>query len=266
MDNKIKSFFVLGTRIDVIQIPEVIEQIFEWIKTKKYGNYIVFSNAFDVISSKKDIRVRTAVDRSTLSVPDGISLVWLANLKGHFLKKRVYGPDLMFECLKLSESEGYSHFFYGATQETLSLLVKNLKERFPRLKVAGAYAPPFRALSPEEDRSIIEMIDKACPDIVWVGLGCPKQQLWMHEHHEHKDKLKVPVMLGVGAAFDFFAKTKPQASGWIRDSGFEWLFRLATEPKRLWKRYLIYGSLFVYYVSKELLLSLIRRGRGQNHV
>ena len=263
MDNSTKSFYVLGTRIDAVQMPEVLEKMSEWITSRKYGHYIVLSNAFDVISSKNDVKVRMAANDSALSVPDGISLVWLSRLEGYDLKKRVYGPDLLTECLKASQAEGYSHFFYGSAQKTLSLMVENLKARFPYLKVAGSFAPPFRVLTQEEDEKIIEMINKASPDIVWVGLGCPKQQLWMHEH---KDKLNVPVMAGVGAAFDFFAKTKPQAPRWMRDNGFEWLFRLITEPRRLWKRYLIHGSSFVYYVLRERTILWLCKGRSKNHV
>jgi N-acetylglucosaminyldiphosphoundecaprenol N-acetyl-beta-D-mannosaminyltransferase len=150
----------------------------------------------------------------------------------------------MNEFLKFSEGKECSHFFYGATGWTLKLLIDNLKFRFPSLRIVGSYAPPFRSLSREEDAEIVDMINKAKPDVVWVGLGCPKQQIWIYEH---KEKLKVPVMVGVGAAFDFLAGTKPQAPRWMRDHGFEWLFRLISEPKRLWRRYLVNYPLFIYF-------------------
>ena len=241
---------IIGVSVYLVQIPDVICCISEWIDSKNKGEYIVVANAYDIIAGRKNIATKKANNSSSLTVPDGFSLVLLARLKGHKVKRRVYGPELMLETLRLSEENGYSNFFYGSTDETLGLLIKNLKARFPDLKVAGYYAPPFRELSQEEDGAEVRMINDSGADIVWVGLGCPKQQLWMHEH---KDKLKVPVMVGVGAAFDFFAGTKSQAPRWIRDNGFEWLFRLVTEPKRLWRRYLISYPLFIYYLLLDLL-------------
>ncbi|MDD5465392.1 MAG: WecB/TagA/CpsF family glycosyltransferase [Candidatus Omnitrophica bacterium] len=241
---------ILGMRVDLVQIPDVIKRISGWIENKKIGNYVVVANAYDMIAGKKNDKVRNAINGSSLSVSDGISLVLLSRFKGHPLKRRVYGPDLMLESLRLAEIKGYSNFFYGTTQVTLNLLVNNLKARFPGLVVAGTYAPPFRALDNDEDKTIVEIINKVSPDLLWVGLGTPKQQLWMYEH---KDKLKVAVVVGVGAAFDFLAGVKPQAPRWIRDNGFEWLFRLITEPKRLWRRYLVNYPLFVYYVLIDLI-------------
>jgi len=254
-DNHNQYLDIIGTRIDLVKIPDVIKHISGWIENKEIGNYIVVSNANDVIAGKRNAKIKKAVNASNLSVPDGISVVLLARLKGRHIERRVYGPDLMLEFLKLAEIRGYSNFFYGTTQNTLDLLINNLKTRFPKLKVVGIYAPPFRPLSEAEDKVIVETINKASPDVVWVGLGTPKQQLWMYEH---KDRLNVPVMVGVGAAFDFLAGTKLQAPRWIRDNGFEWLFRLITEPKRLWRRYLIDGSLFIYYAGIELFLKRFR--------
>jgi N-acetylglucosaminyldiphosphoundecaprenol N-acetyl-beta-D-mannosaminyltransferase len=244
------SMFVLGMRVDIIQIPEVISIMEEWIAQRDVCHDIVVSNANDAIFCRKDPVSKEAVNNSNLSVPDGISLVLLARLRGYSINNRVYGADLMLEFLRFSEIKNYSHFFYGSTESTLKLLRDNLAFRYPSLKISGSYAPPFKPLSREEDERVIDMINKARPDIVWVGLGCPKQQVWMHEH---KDKLKVPVMVGVGAAFDFLAGVKPQAPRWIRDNGFEWLFRLVTEPKRLWRRYLISYPLFIYYLFIDFL-------------
>lgn len=253
--NNNKYLNVLGTRINLVQIPEVIACISGWIENKERGNYIVVSNAYDVVTGKKDEKVRCAVNSSSLSIPDGISLVLLAKLNGCFINKRAYGPDLMFEFLKLAEKKGYSNFFYGTTSATLNSLISNLKFKFPALKIAGSYAPPFRPLTEAEDGEIVSIINSASPDIVWIGLGTPKQQLWMYEH---RNKLRVPAMVGVGAAFDFLAGTKPQAPRWIRDNGFEWLFRLVTEPNRLWRRYLVNGTLFICYAVIELFLNRFR--------
>lgn len=256
-----KSINILGMKVDMVQTSEVIKIMENWIRNKEYGNYIVISNANDSVISKQNREVRQAVNNSSLSVPDGISLVLLARLYGYSLKKRVYGPDLMLEFLKTTSHKNYSHFFYGATDNVLTRLISNLKQDFPNLKVAGVYSPPFRSLTRFEDNQIVTMINAASADILWVGLGCPKQQLWMYRHQH---KLKVPVMVGVGAAFDFLAKLKPQAPRFIRDNGFEWLFRFVSEPKRLWKRYLVNGSLFLYYGGKQIVNDFLLKKTKQN--
>jgi len=177
-------------------------------------------------------------------------LVFLARLKGFDIKERVYGADLMQGFFKIAEQRGYRSYFYGATEETLRKLITNLGKQFPEMKIAGFYSPPFRSLNKQEKEEVINNINKTSPDVLWVGLGCPKQQLWMSEH---KDRLKVPVMVGVGAAFDFLSGNKEQAPQWMQDNGLEWLFRLVKEPRRLWKRYLIGNSLFIFLVLKEIL-------------
>jgi len=250
---KDKSISICGMRINMIQIPEVVQTMEDWIIHKRLGNYIVVSNAYDVVIGRNSIEVKKAANNSSFSVPDGISMVILSRLYGHKLKRRVYGPDLMLEFFKVAEKRGYTNFFYGSTLQTLEALVNNLKKRFPSLSVVGIYAPPFRN-NIEIDEKEIEIINNASPDVLWVGLGCPKQQLWMYKH---KDKLKVPVMVGVGAAFDFLAGTKPQAPRWIRDNGFEWLFRLISEPKRLWRRYLINGPIFLYFACKQIFFDIL---------
>ena len=255
-ENRERSYSdVLGVRIDLVQIPKVLEIVSGWIENKEQGKYIVVSNAYDVVVCRRDPRIKNAVNSSALTVSDGISLVLLARIKGFSVKKRVYGPDLMLNFLKVAQEKGYSSFFYGTTEATLGLLLRHLKSEFPSLKISGCYAPPFGEMTKEEDEKVIALINGAKPDVIWVGLGCPKQQLWMYSH---KDAFRVPVMVGVGAAFDFLAGVKPQAPLWIRDNGFEWLFRLVTEPKRLWRRYLIDYPLFVYYVLVELAFKPIK--------
>jgi N-acetylglucosaminyldiphosphoundecaprenol N-acetyl-beta-D-mannosaminyltransferase len=255
---KNKCFRVWGMRVDAVQIPEVIRIMEDWIKIKDPGKYIVISNVHDALISRNNVTARKSVNSSSLSVPDGTPLLWLARLYGYRLKEKVRGTTLFLEFLKLAEKKGYSNFFYGSTQNTLTLLIKNLKQRFPNLNISGVYSPPFRELSKEENEAIVEIINKASPDVLWVGLGCPKQQLWMYAHKDNK--LGVPVMVGVGAAFDFVAHTKPQAPLWMRDNGLEWLFRLVTEPKRLWKRYLVGNTLFAGLFLKEYIkLKLLRK-------
>ncbi|MCF7907817.1 MAG: WecB/TagA/CpsF family glycosyltransferase [Candidatus Omnitrophica bacterium] len=250
MEKDIEAISILGTKLNIIQIPGVIDIMERWIKEVETGNYIVIANANDVMMGRKYQAVNQSINESSLSVADGISLVWAARVQGRHLERRVYGPDLMLEFLKTSCHKEYSHFFYGSDPDTLKTMVDKIKTKFPQIKISGFYSPPFRKLTDSEDEAVAKMINQSCPDVLWVGLGCPRQQLWMHEH---RDKLKVPVMAGVGAAFDFIAGTKLQAPQWMRNNGFEWLFRLVTEPKRLWKRYLVGNFIFLWLYLKELV-------------
>lgn len=249
------SIEIMGIRVDAVQIPDVIQHMEGWITKNIHHNYIVVANMDTAVTGKFNPEFKEAVNKSSLAIPDGFPLLLAGRLRGHTLKKRAYGPDLLLKFLEISEEKGYSHFFYGATEETLGKLIKNIKNKFPKIKIAGSYAPPFRPLTQEEDKVVVDLINKAAPSVLWVGIGCPKQELWMRNHRE---KLNIPVMLGVGAAFDFIAGTKPQAPRWISDNGFEWLFRLTTEPKRLWRRYLINYPLFVYYVLVELAFKSVK--------
>lgn len=246
----ISSIKILGTRVDAIGIPAIIQFMESWITKNHYHNYIVVANVDTIITSKRNILMQEAVNKSSLAIPDGFPLLCLERLYGYPLKKRAYGPGLMHEFLKITEDKDYSHFFYGATEDTLAKLIKNIKTLYPKTKIAGFYAPPFKPLTEKEDKRVIEMINNIAPDVLWVGLGCPKQELWMYDHSK---KLNTPVMVGVGAAFDFLAGVKPQAPRWVGDNGFEWLFRLITEPKRLWCRYLVNYPLFVHYVLIDLI-------------
>lgn len=250
MIKKCNSFDVFGMRVDMVQAPDVLETMKDWISDKSYGNYISVSNVDSAVWSRRNKEFRNAVNKSSLSVPDGKALVLLARFYGYPLKRRVYGPELMEEFCRVAECKGYSNYFYGGTQFVLEKLKDRLLQKFPKLKIQGVYSPPFRRLTEDEDRQIIDMINNAKPDVLWVGLGCPKQEVWMYEH---RDKLNVPVIIGVGAAFDFHAGTKKQAPKWMREHGLEWSFRLVTEPRRLWKRYIVGGIVFLYNVFPEIL-------------
>ena len=179
--------------------------------------------------------------------PDGMPLVWIAKSRGFKNIARTYGPELMES---LCCSGRYRHFFYGGTGECLNRLENKLKQRNPQMNIAGRISPPFCEQSEAELRLDIEKINSVKPDILWVGLGSPKQDFWMHKN---RDKLNVPVIIGVGAAFDFLSGMKKQAPSWVRHSGLEWLFRLCAEPRRLWRRYLIGNTLFLFLLIKENL-------------
>ncbi len=187
-----------------------------------------------IAESWADSDFRRALDSADLVVPDGMPLVWLGRWHGHPLKRRVYGPELM-ETFCRETGATYRHFFYGGGPGTAERLADSLRQRCG-IVVAGTYCPPFRPLTEEEQRDVTSRIEAASPDVLWVGLGTPKQEKWMHQNRE---RLSVQVMLGVGAAFDFNSGRTRQAPAWMRENGLEWLFRLLTQPQRLWRRYLI---------------------------
>jgi N-acetylglucosaminyldiphosphoundecaprenol N-acetyl-beta-D-mannosaminyltransferase len=177
-------------------------------------------------------------------------VVWLAGREARVPVSRVYGPDMMLAVSEDGLATQYRHFFYGSTPETLDALITRLSARYPGMVVAGSYAPPFGTLSSEEDARMVEIINESAPDIVWVGLGMPKQELWVAEH---QDRLTAPVLMAVGAAFDFHAGTVRQAPTWMQRSGLEWLFRLVQEPRRLWRRYLLANTRFAGLLMRRAL-------------
>jgi N-acetylglucosaminyldiphosphoundecaprenol N-acetyl-beta-D-mannosaminyltransferase len=244
------TFRVLGVQVHAVQIPEVVAQMECWIEKGSPGHFIIVANAHIISERMKDPSLRKVLENASLTVPDGMPLIWLARRRGFPLQRRVYGPDLMWTFLQETSKKGYRHYFYGSTDEVLQHLKARLLSRFPSLSICGMYAPPFRPLTEEEDRQVVQMINEAKPDVLWIGLGCPKQERWMDEH---RDRLQVPVMVGVGQAFDIFAGVKRRAPAWMQDHGLEWLFRLRQEPRRLWRRYLIQGARFVYNVLCEEL-------------
>lgn len=227
-------FDVLGVGVSALDMPTAVASIEGWVD-RRARHYVCVRDVHGVMQCWRDESLRQIHQRAGMVTPDGMPLVWTAHLAGFGHVRRVYGPDLMLEVCRRSCSTGWRHYFYGAAPETLELLQERLRVQFPGLCVAGSCSPPYRALSAQEDRAIVERINAARPDIVWVGLSTPKQERWMAEH---RDALEAPVLLGVGAAFDFHAGVKPQAPRWMQRCGLEWSHRLLTEPRRLWRRYL----------------------------
>lgn len=217
-----------------VQIPDVVALIQRWIRSDIKGRYVAVTGMHGIAESQSDSDLRNALASADLVVPDGMPLVWLGRWHRHPLKRRVYGPELM-ETFCRETAGAYRHFFYGGGDGTAERLANSLQERFG-IVVAGTYAPPFRPLTNEEQQEVASRVEEAAPDVLWVGLSTPKQEKWMHQN---RGKLSVPVMLGVGAAFDINSGRTLQAPVWMREHGLEWLFRLSTEPKRLWRRYLI---------------------------
>ncbi len=245
----LKTVNILGVNVCVVNLRQACLFVEECIKHKK-KTYVCVAPVSTIVDCQKDPEYNKIINGAGMVTPDGIPVVWLGKLKGEKGMERTYGPDLMLSLCQLSEKEGHRHFFYGGRPETNSLLARKLQGLFPKMKIAGSFAPSLMAKGQLEQGDVLRRIDDARPDVLWVGLGSPKQDYWMHRHRDHLD---VPVMVGVGAAFDFIAGTKPQAPPWMRNSGLEWLFRLCCEPRRLWKRYLIGNTQFIYYCLRDML-------------
>ncbi|MDF7799790.1 WecB/TagA/CpsF family glycosyltransferase [Pontiellaceae bacterium B1224] len=223
------------------------DRVANWVDTGQ-KHYVNICTADTVVQCYDRPDMARIVMDAGMATTDGMPLVWLAKHFGFQGATRVYGPDLMLNLCALSEVTGYSHYFYGATDEVLAELKNNLLVKFPKLKIAGMYSPPFRALEDAEKDEVAERINEAEPDVVWCGLGTPKQDYWVSEF---RPKLNCAAILAVGAAFNFHAGHVRQAPRWMMKSGLEWLFRLCTEPKRLWRRYLIGNPRFVFQTLKQ---------------
>jgi N-acetylglucosaminyldiphosphoundecaprenol N-acetyl-beta-D-mannosaminyltransferase len=244
------SYRVLGVRVDAVQIPGVIARMEQWIAGRERCRFIAVTDMHSVMEARHAASFRSVLHAADLVVPDGFPLVWLGRRRGFALKRRVYGPELMERCCESTAAKGYRHFFYGGATGVAEDLASRFSRRFPGLRVAGVHCPPFRTLTLEEDAQAVSAINSARADILWVGLGAPKQEQWMFDH---RGRLNVPLLVGVGAAFDFHTGRVAQAPAWMAEHGFEWLFRLSREPRRLWRRYLIHGSEFAALVLLESL-------------
>lgn len=238
---------VLGVGVSAIDMALALDTIERWIASGEQ-HHVCVTGVHGVMESQHDETLRRIHNTAGMVTPDGMPLVWLSRLNGRQRVDRVYGPDLMLAVCDVSVARGYRHYFYGGGEGVPELLAERLGQRFPGLHVAGTYSPPFRPLTKEEDDDLVERINAAAPDIVWVGLSTPKQERWMYDH---LGKLNAPVLIGVGAAFDFHAGLKRQAPRWMQRSGLEWFFRLITEPRRLGRRYLINNPAFVWRVMRQ---------------
>jgi N-acetylglucosaminyldiphosphoundecaprenol N-acetyl-beta-D-mannosaminyltransferase len=241
-------FQILGLRVDAMQIPGVIEQMKEWIARREKCHSIAFTGLHGLSESNKRPEFKDILNSADLVVADGMPLVWLGRLRGHALRRRVYGPELLETFCRETQSQ-FRHFFYGGAPGVAESLARSLEQRF-HIVVAGAYSPPFRDLTEEEDQAVVDRVHQAAPDVLWVGLSTPKQESWMHEH---RARLRVPVLLGVGAAFDICSGNLRQAPAWMRENGLEWLFRLSVEPRRLWRRYLVTIPSVLWRISFEIV-------------
>lgn len=240
---------ILGVNIAVTNMQDTIELILSQIDELK-GKFICLSNVHTTVMSDQDEEYKKIQNAAFLALPDGSPLALLQRLRGYKGAEQVAGPDLMPALWKATENTGISHYFYGSSQETIDALKRELLKRYPGLAIAGMEAPPFRPLTEDEDREAVRKINESGAQIVWVGLGAPKQERWMYEHQSSVNAL----MLGVGAGFDFHAGTVKRAPAWMRNHYLEWLYRLTQDPKRLWKRYVETNGKFILLSIKDAFL------------
>ena len=237
---------ILGTRINVTNMERTLGFLKGHLEELR-GNYICVSNVHTTVMAYENDDYRKIQNGGAMALPDGAPLSIYSKKHGFVEAERVTGPDLMLELLKASKEEGYRHFFYGATQETLDAMKRAIEQDYPGVQIAGMYAPPFRPLRPEEDDAAVSLINQAKPDFIWVGLGAPKQEQWMYAH---KGRL-CGVSVGVGAAFDYLAGDIKRAPKMMQKLCLEWLYRLLQDPKRLWKRYVTTNIKFMNYIRRE---------------
>jgi N-acetylglucosaminyldiphosphoundecaprenol N-acetyl-beta-D-mannosaminyltransferase len=248
---------ICGVRISAINLDDAVATIEHWIGDNS-RNYVCITGAHGVMESRRDQRLRRIHNEAGMVTPDGMPLVWFSQLSGKGRTERVCGCDLMRKMTAVSQLRGYRQFYYGGADGVAEKLKHVLIASHPGLKVAGTLCPPFRELTPQEDQAVVDAINEARPDILWLGLSTPKQEHWMASH---LGRVEVPVMIGVGAAFDFLAGTKRRAPLWMQRNGLEWLFRLGSEPRRLWRRYAYIVPGFAVLAAGELLSRAIRSSK-----
>jgi N-acetylglucosaminyldiphosphoundecaprenol N-acetyl-beta-D-mannosaminyltransferase len=241
---------LLGIPLAMTDYDEAMDVMDGMIARREKG-YVCATAVHAVMVAQGDDEMREALLGSTLTVPDGMPLVWASNLLGEDLRDRVYGPELMLRYCERSRDRGHRIFLYGGRdQGSLAQLALNLRLRFPGIRICGGYSPPFRPLTEEDEAQVAARINDAKPDVVWVGIGVPKQEKWMARM---RDRIDAPVMAAVGAAFDFHAGRVSMAPQWMQDRGLEWTYRIAQEPRRLLPRYLVHNPRFVLRFAAQLV-------------
>ncbi|WP_299403524.1 WecB/TagA/CpsF family glycosyltransferase [Acaryochloris sp. IP29b_bin.148] len=248
--------WVLGSRVDVTSYEDACDRIQTWAESQT-SCYIIAANVHVMMTGYWQPDYQTIINEAALVTPDGMPLVWVMRQLGRKQQTRVYGPDLMLAWCERAAEVGLPIYLYGGTETMLEKLITKLTQQYPQLKIAGHYAPPFRALTLAEEKMDCDRIQTSGAAVVFVALGCPKQEQWMARQ---QSKIKA-VMIGVGAAFSFHSGDVQQAPRWMMRLGLEWLYRLLTEPRRLWRRYLINNPLFILLVSQQMLQQACKRSR-----
>jgi len=238
---------VLDTHIDAISPGDAISRIVSWA-TQRQSRYVALCNVHSIVTATQYAQFSKVLSQADLALPDGAPVAWALRREGFTEQRRVNGPDLTWNYLEVAERIGQSVFFYGSSEDTLARLKAKITAHFPKLRIAGMVAPPFRQLSEAEDQADVDLINRSGANVVFVGLGCPKQEAWMAAHRGRVQA----VMLGVGAAFDYHAGTVRRAPAWMQRIGLEWLFRLVAEPRRLARRYAVTNSVFILRMLKNM--------------
>jgi N-acetylglucosaminyldiphosphoundecaprenol N-acetyl-beta-D-mannosaminyltransferase len=248
MLKQLSSFRVLRSTIHAVQIEDVIEIFEQWISNRERSRYVALCNVHMVMEAYNNAYFHNVLASADLVVPDGMPVIWVGRQRGFPLSRRVYGPDLFLDFCQKTATKGYRHFLFGGHPGVPGAVADRLTRCCPGIQVAGTYSPSFREHTRAEQDEMIALINNSGADVLWVALGCPKQELWMYQN---RDRLNVPVIVGVGQAFDLYAGRARQAPRWARDNGLEWAFRLLNSPRRLWHRYLVYNTQFLYCVALE---------------
>lgn len=246
----LSSFKVLGVRVHAVEMSQALETIGQWVSCGRQSHCVVAATTHMLTECVRDSSLRRIINGVDLVMPDGMPLVKEGRRQGHKLQRRCTGPELLLKLLDYGRARGLRHFFYGDTQAVLDSLVTRLQEESPEVQVAGTHSPPFRTLTPEEEERDIEMLNASDAHVLWVALGCPKQEKWVHRH---LDRLNIPVIVAVGQGVRIASGVKPEVPGFLGDKGFEWLFRLCLEPRRTWRRVLIRGPEFYYHLALQRL-------------
>ena len=246
MWQKMKNM-IIGSRVDPISYAQATHQIIGWAKQHE-SRYVCVANVHMLMEAYDAPEFQNIVNAADLVTPDGMPLVWMLRCLGYSKQERVYGPDLTVKLIEAAVMQEMGIGFYGGTVETLAQLTALFKEKYPNLQIKYSYSPPFRELTAAEDESVILAVNASGAEILFIGLGCPKQERWMAVH---KGRIRA-VMVGVGAAFDIHARQKPQAPAWMQHAALEWLFRLVSEPHRLWRRYLYHNPRFLALALLQL--------------
>ncbi len=239
---------ILGLRVDAVNMTMVVEAIESAVANKQKG-YVCVAGVHGVMEAFRNHDLALVFANAFLVVPDGMPTVWIGHLQGLKHMQRVFGPDLMLELISRSQAIGLSHFLCGGNYGVAEELRHSLQKRFPRAKIVGTYTPPFHSLTPEEEHWLVERLKDLRPDIIWIGLSTPKQEKFMARL---QSRLPPAVMIGVGAAFDFHCGRIKDSPAWVKQCGLQWCHRLIQEPSRLWKRYLVNNSQFLYYIGMQL--------------
>ena len=242
---------VLGTPLAVTDYAGAVERCRAWAKALEGPTCVAAANTHVVALARHNKDFADALGAFEMILPDGMPLIWRMNRSlSSPLKDRVYGPTFMLRCLEATQGSQWSHLFVGGGQELLDTLCEKLLQRFPQLQIAGRYSPRFGLWSADDDELMIKEIVASGATFVWIGLGCPKQELWLARN---KPRLPAGIYCAVGAAFAFHAGTVKQAPGWMQRCGLEWFFRLLMEPRRLLRRYLVFNTLFLFYLVRDAL-------------